>query len=212
MLCEHDIDGLLDVSRNLFELLLTVNKGQTILGEKLSSHPIDKISMTLLPSNAIENCAPGEIPTSLVSKSDGNCLYNSASILIVGNEHLAPLLRALVSIELFTQKEYYASHPYLQEKERVTPGRSLFEFFLKSVSTEKASHEVAITREAISNCHPREWCSMVCLFALSSVLKCPIKSIYPNTSTIYSTLFNGIIQPRATLLPEPMIYETHIVD
>ena len=37
--------------------------------------------MTVLSANAIEHCALGEIPTLLVSKSEGNCVYNLMSMI-----------------------------------------------------------------------------------------------------------------------------------
>ena len=42
--------------------------------------------------------------------ADGNCLYNSASVVVNGSENLSLTLRALTSIELFLYAEYYASH------------------------------------------------------------------------------------------------------
>ena len=205
MLCDQDTNGLLGIHQKLSQLLLqTIQHEKASLKDKLSSYSIDQLSMTFLPMNSVANCQSDETAISLVSKSNGNCLYNSASILIIGTDNLASVLRALVSIELFLHRQFYAKHPYLEEKISAIPDKSLLEFCLKSISTDGVSHEEAICREAISNCNTREWSSMICMFALSSVLKSPIKSIYPTTSTIYSILFNGVIQPRVTPISEPM--------
>ena len=50
---------------------------------------------------------------------DGNCLYNTASIAVKGDESCQKILRNAVSEELIGNMEYYAKHPYfciLKEK------------------------------------------------------------------------------------------------
>lgn len=44
---------------------------------------------------------------------DGNCLFNSASILIEGGESANHMLRLLTTAELFVNPQYYARHPKL---------------------------------------------------------------------------------------------------
>ena len=43
--------------------------------------------------------------------SNGNCLYNSASIILNGNEDLSLLLRLLTAVELYKNAPFYATHP-----------------------------------------------------------------------------------------------------
>ena len=47
--------------------------------------------------------------------SNGNCLYNSASIILNGNEDLSLLLRLLTAVELYKNAPFYAAHPNLPE-------------------------------------------------------------------------------------------------
>ena len=50
------------------------------------------------------------------TRGDENCLYRACSGLLCSKEDLCYLLRDLTSIELFTNQECYAFHPYIKEK------------------------------------------------------------------------------------------------
>ena len=50
------------------------------------------------------------------TSADGNCLFNSASLVVTGDESLSTTLRILVCIELFLNAKFYAYHPYLDER------------------------------------------------------------------------------------------------
>ncbi|KAJ7391232.1 hypothetical protein OS493_019363 [Desmophyllum pertusum] len=57
---------------------------------------------------------PDDIPADLVPTKvtgDGNCLFNSASINLVGNEDLSVILRLLTAAELYLHANFYANHP-----------------------------------------------------------------------------------------------------
>ena len=63
---------------------------------------------TFLPRSKIV----GKVEFDAIKTSgDGNCLYRSASLILVGNEDLHLLLRLLTAIELFLHASYYAMHP-----------------------------------------------------------------------------------------------------
>lgn len=51
----------------------------------------------------------------LRSTGDGNCLFNSTSITLYGDEKLAGLLWLLVTFELLAHAEFYANHLQLKE-------------------------------------------------------------------------------------------------
>ena len=48
--------------------------------------------------------------------ANGNCLYNSCSLLLNGEEDLCHLLKGLVNLELLVQWDYYTRHPYILAK------------------------------------------------------------------------------------------------
>ena len=72
-------------------------------------HPcIDFLSKALLPSD-FKQWLP------LESSGNGNCLYNSVSLSLVGDESLSALLRMLTVSELFANTDFYAHHPQIKE-------------------------------------------------------------------------------------------------
>ena len=46
---------------------------------------------------------------------DGNCLYNSASVLIQGDQSVNLVQRLLTTAELYFIPDYYADHPKLAD-------------------------------------------------------------------------------------------------
>ena len=126
------------------------------LPKRLDDISIDPISNTLLPVEYFKLNGVDEIPTAL--KSNVDCLYNSASILICGNDHLSDLLRGMVSIELFLERKYYLRHPYIVTKQTLLPDRKIFAMCLTNSSTVNIkntieNHILCIINESISNCN-----------------------------------------------------------
>ena len=68
-------------------------------------HKRDRFSDFLLPEDIPEKRIPVQV------KSDGNCLFNSGSVLMTGDEHLSAPLSLLTAAELFLHSNYYAHHP-----------------------------------------------------------------------------------------------------
>ena len=54
---------------------------------------------------------PSERLTPTRVTGNGNCLFNAASINLVGNEDLSVTLRLLTAAELFIHSDFYANHP-----------------------------------------------------------------------------------------------------
>lgn len=73
----------------------------------------DELGQTLIPDDIIL----GEETRFLACKAtgDGDCLFNSASRIVVGNESLCHLLRLLTILELYSYSNFYAKHPAFQE-------------------------------------------------------------------------------------------------
>ena len=103
--------------------------------------------------------------------ADGNCLYNAVSIYLCGDERLHLVLRLLTTIELYTNWKYHN-----QELDRIIAGqnklgiiRSMFHFFSTDVLTSEGDMNNVFQLEAITNCNPGTFSSLVCVIALSSV-------------------------------------------
>ena len=88
---------------------------------------------------------------------NGNCLFSALSVSIVGNERLATQLRVLTCIEMVTNKSLYDNRKYVSLRD-VSPSYS------------KACKEAG-TNKAFSSA----WA----MLAASSVVSCPIQSVYP---------------------------------
>ena len=93
--------------------------------------------------------------------ADGNCLYNSCSILVVGTEKLAKDLRIAVSIELFLNCEFYHCHPYVTAKMNEDPTLKLDRLNNEIVKKECHDYQKGdiIHKEAIHNLRNHSWSS-----------------------------------------------------
>ena len=74
--------------------------------ELLNALAEDQLSSALLPSEEKGMKA-------LQTTGDGNCLYNSASLLIEGDQSANHILRLLTAVELYLNPVYYTEHPKL---------------------------------------------------------------------------------------------------
>ena len=62
-----------------------------------------------------------------------------------------------------------------------------------------------LLKEAYLNCFDKTFSSFICLIALSSVIKQPIESVYPEIGfKKYHSFFNTIIKPRISKLNCPI--------
>jgi len=96
-----------------------------------------------------------------VTTGNGNCLYRSASLILVGNQVLHLLLRLLTAIELFLHASFYACHPKFVRslpicdvKEDILFALCLSDTGAKMWETTKC-REDAIRREAATGCKER---------------------------------------------------------
>ena len=53
-----------------------------------------------------------------------------------------------------------------------------------------------VVKEGINNSINNKWASLMCMLALSSVIKRVIRTVYPQTGGIVESVFNGKISPR----------------
>ena len=139
------------------------------------------------------------------TSADGNCLFNSASLVVTGDESLSATLRILVCIELFLNAKFYAYHPYQEDAEE----RSLFDYdntpFTYALSESSAprfgddDRQSCVRKEAIFMALIKEWASLICILALSTVIRRKICSYYPIIGLpAIEQLMNEGINPRLT--------------
>ena len=75
------------------------------------------------------------------STANGDCLYNSALCLLVGDESLCSYFRLLTALELALNVEYYVQHPRIEEtlksENNVFSKATLFTIFLSTFGMRK---------------------------------------------------------------------------
>ena len=109
---------------------------------------------------------------------DGNCLFNSVSVVICGNESMTCELRVRTCIELVLNFEYYKNHHQFRDFIRVSP------------DLEEACRMCAIDLE---------YSSVFVMQALSSVIGREIVSVYPAMNGLLDnclSILNTVIVPR----------------
>ena len=133
--------------------------------------------------------------------ANGNCLYNSCSLLLNGTEDLCDILRALVSLELCLNSDYYEKHPYILGKKSSILKKEgyIFGMAFSHKATERlnTSLKYKILKQASLNISNRQWSPLLCLLALSEVLSQKIVIIFPKTKNIDEyEMYNGVIHPQ----------------
>ena len=137
----------------------------------------DEFSTALIPREvALKNCIR------LKTTGNANCMFNAASLLLVGNKSLSDVIRLLVVGELFFFSEFYIQtiQDRFLEIENETPysEATTFSTILTEAGeremTNSKSHLEAIRREARNTCLTNNWNGMVQMTALSTVLRWPI--------------------------------------
>ena len=162
----------------------------------------DKLGQMLIPEDIIL----GEENRFLACKATGNgdCLFNSTSRILVGNESLHFFLRLLTTLELYTNSTFYAKHPAFQEYaggvENGYDEDTLFTLCLTAEGMAKwqdgNDRMSAIKGEAKRCSKKQEWCGIFHLMALASILGRPLYSVYPNAGSALRELLHRKINPR----------------
>ena len=142
--------------------------------------------------------------------ANGNCLFNSASIVLTGNESLSGILRLLTVAELFAHSEFYANHPQISQFSQacIYSSSAIFNIFLSDDSATgvyKGNQEnarLAIEVLAKATAKPYIFSSQFHILALASVIRMPIFSVYPDIpgmSAIRNAM-HGVCYPRQMLV------------
>lgn len=164
--------------------------------ELLNALTEDQLSSALIPSEEKGSKA-------LQTTGDGNCLYNSASVLIKGDQSANLVLRLLTAVELYLNPNYYAEHPKLVHGRSSGFSDATIFTLLLSDSAQKeferqGSRVDAVQGQAVITCKEKSYGTLLNMMALATVLNRPLMSLYlkfESTSGIHP-LMSGIIKPR----------------
>ena len=77
----------------------------------------DDFGTSLIPDI---DCKQASHPVALKSTANGDCLYNSVSLFLCGDETRSNWLRLLVAEELYSNAEYYATHEIFKNCAKLT--------------------------------------------------------------------------------------------
>ena len=138
------------------------------------------------------------------SDTNGNCLFSSTSIFLVGDSSLSNILRALTCAELYVNSDFYASHPVFKNLEtnhsKIFSMSKLLNICVSSLSLESGlvSGEL-IREEAFIMCKDKQYSSFLCVLALSTVIDKTICLHYPDFGhDRYKLIFNHTINLMLT--------------
>ena len=161
----------------------------------------DDLASVLIPDDfdEIQN------PVALKRTGNGNCLYNSISILKCDSEDFSELLCLSTSIELYENAASYVVHEALISASRMLRRKLelLFPDILAITDGQNVWYETfdqmpAIQQEAIAVSQYGKFSSMISVFGLSSIIQQPIFSHYPLAKYNLCKLFNQIVMPLET--------------
>ncbi|XP_019495859.1 PREDICTED: vertnin [Hipposideros armiger] len=152
---------------------------------------VDSVALSLYPEDAPQNMLP------LVCQGEGSLLFEAASMLLWGDAGLSLELRARTVVEMLLHRHYYLQG-MIDSKVMLQAVR----YSLCSEESPEMSSLPSATLEAIfdadvkATCFPSSFSNVWHLYALASVLKRNIYSIYPMRNLKIRPYFNRIIRPR----------------
>ena len=187
------------------------------LATDFSLHSFDLTAADLLPRTMSNHFAP------LCSTGDGNCLFNSGSILLNGTENLSSSLRLFTCLELYLNEEFYASHPHIVDLKIASKSahgnyytvESLYDVLCFSQSSTDIFNSdgftPALRNEIINTSGNKNYCGLLHMMGLASVIGTRIRSVYPDNEYTFYDAYNAIIHPRVTVNNdrEVVIFWTH---
>ena len=163
----------------------------------LSGVELDEVGTALIPRDTFAGYV------ALRTTGDGNCMFNVASIWLVGNESLSDVIWLLVAGELFFFPDYYLQtiKDRLMEVENSIPYSEATVF--STILTEAGEKEMtnsknrveAVRAEARNTCIRDNWNGMIQMLALATVLRRPVFSIYPEANPGLRPVFHWKILP-----------------
>lgn len=138
------------------------------------------------------------------STANGNCLFNSASIILYGSESYSVQLRLAVIIELMKDAGRYLEIGAF-ETDIIYSNNALDSVeFLKKMNQDNPEYEkyFAYLSELKRMCSNFSWCTLMAFYGLSNAVKQPVYTIYPEIkSKLIREIYHCKIKPfqqRAT--------------
>lgn len=194
--CVSGNDGYFDFLAALMRLSLAAKCGSVALGEAImregislpkdcrfrtdrpankAHYTLDQTALGLLNAGGLSKLAENSIPCYV--NGNGNCLFNSASVWLCGNESLAAELRVRCVVEMLENEKYYNEIPMSDTYRLLSP-----------------NYDQAIYDCAINGRYSSVWTVM----ALASVLRRKVRLVYPpinGTADLAHTALHDVFDP-----------------
>lgn len=185
------LDALIKVALEVEQVLAPFCLPTALCSEISSWMGIDAMAHRLYPADAPAGLLP------LVCKGEGNLLFDATSMLLVGSTSLSLELQVRTVVEMLLWKQYYLCG-MIDSKVMLQASR----FSLCAEESQDMLKLPMQVLEAIfdadikASCFPNSFANMWHVYALASVLKCNIYSIYPMYNLKIRPYFNRLIRPR----------------
>ena len=137
----------------------------TNLNRDFSGHKQDPISNFILSDYHCDS------KSALFSRGDGNCLFNSISIVLAGDESMSTELRYRCCIEMVTNKSKVLHHRMYSRLEPLSPDYD---------------------EDCINCAEPGKWSSAWMMIAVSNLLNLPVKSVFPAVNSTRNPVFKTL--------------------
>src|SRR5215469_7588417 len=158
------------------------------INEEWNEDDQDYEAMKLLPERYKDYICIKSMP-------DSNCFFNSALLIVFGNENFNLQLRLATIIELMTHAPFYLQQSIFEKD--IIYRNNAFDNENRIISDCNFKKESEYISELKLMCKPHSWNSMMAFFGLASVLCRPVESLFPDTNSKYmNQIYNHIILPR----------------
>ena len=142
----------------------------------------------------------------VITRGDGNCLFNAASIAICKRETLSVELRLRTALELLINADFYGSHPIVSSMHLTTmsgkkwPKEGLYEAVIFSNRASRILAEEgfqrALQEEIYNTLYDGRYSGIIQMMGLSSATGCEIKLVYPDKKHSLLPLLSASYGPR----------------
>ena len=146
----------------------------------------DKLTLNTFSSELIPTYAQDKTLFAVKVRADGDCLPRSGSVFAYGNDQISEEIRLRIIVESVLNCDYYLNEINLRkgfDKKCTHPHELLFAHAMysdKFIPGIKFNPREIYEREVMSLTKAKSFMGIWQLFALSSVLRMPIFSMYPN--------------------------------
>ena len=158
-------------------------------------HWVDHYAEQFLPTDSPDDFLP------LIASSNGNCLYNSVSLLLVGNESMSSELRVRTSLALLQLKDYFmksdsqAVTDMIKEQLLLYSPYAEHDYRLNNKTVTQNELEMVLINEIHNTVTDKKWSGMWQIQALATSIDMAILSVYPSHNLRIRSLFHKLVTP-----------------